>query len=305
MNSPLRHGPPPPAATTGGGGPWRIGSLTIAHGLHPPNRAAGSAALVLIPLAGTLTVQQGNLEHILRPPFTLLHLPAGAPTVRCSGFHGWRIRIDSMALCRAAGELVDHRVGPARIRRQLGRMLQLCAQPGKEREGMALLLKLLDLCRQHPPERGGLAERIGLAGSLERLLALQLCAELLHSPLENPAGSPRDSRAEILEQLLEWIRSHQHRPIQLEELAQVSGYSQRSLRNLFQERFGCSPVQWIRRERLTAARDQLLSPAADTTVSAVAASVGYRHLSQFSRDFQQCHGRRPSEVLREGLRQCG
>lgn len=299
MSSPLRQGSPPAVAAAG---PWRIGRLAIAHGLHAPSRAAGASAQVLIPLASTLTVRQGNLEHILQPPFTLLHLPAGVPEVRCSGFQGWRIGINSAALCRAAGELVDHRVGPTRIRRQLGRLLLLRAQAGKEREGMALLLQLLDLCRQHPPERGGLAERIGLAGSLERLLALQLCAELLHSPLENPAGTPRDSRAEILEQLLEWIRRHQHRPIQLEELARVSGYSQRSLRNLFQERFGCSPVQWMRRERLNAARDQLLSPAADTTVSTVAASVGYQHLSQFSRDFQQCHGRRPSEVLREGLR---
>jgi AraC-like DNA-binding protein len=259
-------------------------------------------AELLIPVSGTLTAQQGNLEQILRPPADLLYRPVGSTEIRTSAFHGWRLRLDADRLSRVAGELVDHRVSPGRIRRHLSRSQPLQMQAGPERIRMALLLQLLELVRQQGPEGHGLLEAIGLDGAIQRLLALLVCGPLLALGLSDPAAGPRDSRAEILDALIHWIRANLDRPIQLPELARVSGYSERSLRNLFHDRFGCSPVQWMRRERLSVARDQLLDPEPSTCVSSVAEAVGYRHLSQFSRDFQQCHGLRPSEVLREGLR---
>ena len=83
---------------------------------------------------------------------------------------------------------------------------------------------------------------------------------------------------------------------------QQSGYSQRSLRNFFRERFDCGPVQWIRSQRLRLARERLLNPQPQDTVGTIAAAMGYEHPSQFSRDFQQCFGCRPSMLLREGRR---
>lgn len=259
-------------------------------------------AEVLIPVSGTLNTQQGNLEHILRAPSDLLYLPGQAAEIRASACLGWRIRFDREGLGRMAGDLVEQRVSPGRIRRHLSRSQPLQTQPGPDRQRMAVLLQMLELCRSQGADGDGLMQTIQINRPIERLLALLVCGPLLEASLSNPAGSPRDSRAEILESLIRWIRDNLHRPIQMEDLARISGYSQRSLRNLFHERFGCSPVQWMRRERLSLARTQLLEPEPNTCVSAVAEAVGYRHLSQFSRDFQQCHGLRPSEVLREGLR---
>lgn len=273
----LQNNPHQPIrGTPAGCGAWQIGDLRISHGVHRPERATAAMAEVLIPVAGPLTTQQGNLEHILRAPSDLLYLPGRAAEIRTSACLGWRIRIDGEGLSRVAGDLVEQRVSPGRIRRHLS--------------------------RSQGAGGDGLMETIQIDRTIERLLALLVCGPLLEASLSNPGGSPRDSRAEILESLIRWIRDNLHRPIQMEELARVSGYSQRSLRNLFHERFGCSPVQWMRRERLSLARAQLLEPEPNTCVSTVAEAVGYRHLSQFSRDFQQCHGLRPSDVLREGLR---
>lgn len=273
----LQNNPHQPIrGTPAGCGAWQIGDLRISHGVHRPERATTAMAEMLIPVAGPLTTQQGNLEHILRAPSDLLYLPGCAAEIRTSACLGWRIRIDGEGLSRVAGDLVEQRVSPGRIRRHLS--------------------------RSQGAGGDGLMETIQIDRTIERLLALLVCGPLLEASLSNPGGSPRDSRAEILESLIRWIRDNLHRPIQMEELARVSGYSQRSLRNLFQERFGCSPVQWMRRERLSLARAQLLEPEPNTCVSTVAEAVGYRHLSQFSRDFQQCHGLRPSDVLREGLR---
>ena len=114
---------------------------------------------------------------------------------------------------------------------------------------------------------------------------------------------PLGSKARILDDLVAWIQAQLHQPIQLQDLVQQSGYSQRSLRNAFHERFGCGPVQWIRSQRLSAARARLLDPNPRDTVSQVAGDCGYQHLSQFSRDFQLAYGIRPSELLREGRRE--
>ena len=299
----LQNNPHQPIrGTPAGCGAWQIGDLRISHGVHRPERATNAMAEMLIPVAGPLTTQQGNLEHILRAPSDLLYLPGRAAEIRTSACLGWRIRIDGEGLSRVAGDLVEQRVSPGRIRRHLSRSQPLQTQPGPDRQRMAVLLQLLELCRSQGAGGDGLMETIQIDRTIERLLALLVCGPLLEASLSNPGGSPRDSRAEILESLIHWIRENLHRPIQMEELARVSGYSQRSLRNLFHERFGCSPVQWMRRERLSLARAQLLEPEPNTCVSTVAEAVGYRHLSQFSRDFQQCHGLRPSDVLREGLR---
>ena len=106
----------------------------------------------------------------------------------------------------------------------------------------------------------------------------------------------------ILDELVAWIQANLHRPIQLRDLVEQSGYSQRSLRNFFQERFGCGPIHWIRSRRLDAARARLLNPEPQDSVSSIAACFGYAHLSQFSRDFQTAFQARPSDLLREGHR---
>ena len=88
----------------------------------------------------------------------------------------------------------------------------------------------------------------------------------------------------------------------LTELEQRSGYSRRNLQLAFSQRFGCGPIQWIRRQRLDLARQHLLNPEASDTVAGICAKLGFRNLSAFSRDFHSFYGIRPSEVLREGRR---
>jgi AraC-like DNA-binding protein len=91
--------------------------------------------------------------------------------------------------------------------------------------------------------------------------------------------------------------------INLTQLEQRSGYSRRSLQLVFQQRFGCGPIQWIRRQRLEQARQALLHPEPDDSVGRIAARYGFSSLAVFSREFSNHFGLRPSELLREGLSQ--
>lgn len=124
---------------------------------------------------------------------------------------------------------------------------------------------------------------------------------LSRTPQAEAAETLQATRTRILEHLQAWIRAHLDTTIHVEDLERVSGYSSRSLRNLFRDRCGISPMAWIRRERLTIALHLLREPSLGTTVSGVALAVGYQQLSQFSRDFLQLHGRRPSAVLRQSM----
>ena len=110
------------------------------------------------------------------------------------------------------------------------------------------------------------------------------------------------SRELIFEELLEWIRANLQSPINLTELEQRRGYSRRNLQLAFGQRFGCGPIQWIRRQRLGLARHQVLNPSPSDSVAGISSKLGFGNLSAFSRDFHNVYGIRPSEVLREGRR---
>ena len=79
------------------------------------------------------------------------------------------------------------------------------------------------------------------------------------------------------------------------ELARFLGISQRQLQRVFRSRLGCSPQAYLREERLQAA-ERLLHSA--SSVKEVAYALGFCQQSQFSRDFKERFGRRPSTLQR-------
>ena len=100
------------------------------------------------------------------------------------------------------------------------------------------------------------------------------------------------------EQLLEWIDANCLRALSLSELEERSHYSRRALQYAFQQRFGCGPMQWVRRRRLTKSRQMLLEAPPGTTVQQVRLACGYINFSNFSRDYRQEFGRMASADLR-------
>ena len=82
------------------------------------------------------------------------------------------------------------------------------------------------------------------------------------------------------------------------DLERLSHYSARHLTTLFRERFNCTPMQFLRRQRLDLAMERLTAPQPGDTVIRIARECGYRHASNFSVDFQREFGSKPSDVLR-------
>jgi AraC-like DNA-binding protein len=146
--------------------------------------------------------------------------------------------------------------------------------------------------------QGGVPDLLRLDDLLLRQIVEVLAPALL---ADRTAPDPEVSDCAI-DALVDWIHAHCHEPISLSELEQRSHYSRRSLQYAFKARFGCGPMQYLRRQRLWLARRRLVDPGPECNVSSIASACGYLSLASFSRDFQRCFGTSPSNLLAQRRR---
>jgi AraC-like DNA-binding protein len=283
---------------------WTINDIQITRGYHGRNRETDRNSSVLLPVDTHLTVHEGNVEQIIRAPHDLLYLPAGAHRERIGSFRGIVIRIDQQRLGQITTELSSFRLSASRCRHRLGDIRIIQPRQDAERDLVHALHQILEVVGLRGLEQNNLLAMIGLEQLIYRNLALAICGDMIHK-CRTRATDQQRTKASIIDELLDWIRGNLDRPIHLSDLEERSGYSQRSLRNVFKDRFNCGPTHWVRTQRLEAARRRLLDPEPTDTVSSVAMAYGYQHLSQFSRDFQGTYRIKPSSLLREGLRKSG
>jgi AraC-like DNA-binding protein len=144
-----------------------------------------------------------------------------------------------------------------------------------------------------------LAKGLGLDDQIYRLLALSLFQT------EGSLDKVR-KRWELgtknwtgpMDDLVDYIAQNVHTSITLTDLEEQSNYSGRHLQNLFKEKFDCTPMQFVRRQRLTAAMEKLQTAEDGENVTSIARDCGYRFTSNFTTDFQREFGVNPSVVLR-------
>ena len=143
---------------------------------------------------------------------------------------------------------------------------------------------------------------LGLDDQIYRMFALECLAGF--DLVQNTKWRQRFAVGEsiALDDLVDWIRANLQRPLTLTDLQERSHYSTRQLQHLFKSRLNCSPMDFVRRERLGHAMDRLDSAGPDESVTTIARACGYRHLSNFSSDFRRQFGYSPSQVLRASMR---
>ena len=148
-------------------------------------------------------------------------------------------------------------------------------------------------------ESSYLATGLGLDEQVYRLLVLSLLQE--ERALESAQRQWCNKKTEWsnpLDDLVDYIRSNAHLNLTLNDLEEQSHYSGRHLQNLFHEKFGCTPMQFVRRQRLSTAMERLQTVNDDDTVTTIARDCGYAYTSNFTTDFRQEFGVTPSVVLR-------
>lgn len=82
----------------------------------------------------------------------------------------------------------------------------------------------------------------------------------------------------------------------MSSLSERIGISERHLRRVFEEGIGISPKDWLRQERMVAARSLLRE---GSPIKEVAIDLGFTTSKMFSRDFQIFYGVKPTDFQRK------
>jgi AraC family transcriptional regulator, ethanolamine operon transcriptional activator len=106
------------------------------------------------------------------------------------------------------------------------------------------------------------------------------------------------SRAKLVRQTEEYLRSNLDRPLTLTDLCSAMGTSERALSYGFQDIFGTSPMVYLKLLRLQSAYQALKTAAPDrTTVLQIAHRSGFWSLGHFARDYRAMFGELPRDTL--------
>lgn len=97
--------------------------------------------------------------------------------------------------------------------------------------------------------------------------------------------SPLPAQGDGLGKLLEWMRRHLDQPLPVAVLAERARMSERTLLRRFEEATGCSPKQWLTRERLGRARELL--EGSGMGVDRVAQMCGFGSADTLRHHFRQ------------------
>lgn len=141
-----------------------------------------------------------------------------------------------------------------------------------------------------------LVDQLRLDDQLYRYFAWLLNPALFMSHWQLPDQTSHPKRS--LGVLCEYLTAHLSDPITLTDMELLTGLSHRALQYAFFKQFGCSPMQWVRQQRLALAHRQLLSAAhRGDSVTHIALQCGFTNVGNFARYYAQVYGCKPSETM--------
>jgi len=150
-------------------------------------------------------------------------------------------------------------------------------------------------------KQSNLLATMGLDDQLYRSFVMLLAPELFF-------GSQADERKEItsfttkLDLACEYIHAHLDSKITLSDIEKISGMSARMLQYAFLARFGCTPLHWVRDQRLNLVHHRLNNAHEGETVTYIATACGFANLGAFSALYQEQFKELPSATLKYALK---
>ncbi|MFM1908499.1 MAG: hypothetical protein RLZZ591_2176 [Pseudomonadota bacterium] len=147
---------------------------------------------------------------------------------------------------------------------------------------------------------GGHARALELSGLDDlfyRNIVLMLRPDLFAPMISGEGKAARDPQhRHELDLVCDYITAHLGDRIALSDLERVSGMSSRGLQYAFLNRFGCSPMQWLRGARLDRARIALVNLDENQSITETALNHGFSKPSDFAEHYRRRFGELPSET---------
>jgi AraC-like DNA-binding protein len=166
--------------------------------------------------------------------------------------------------------------------------------PGAER-----LQSVLGLVAQELDQPSGLATSDVAGRHLEGLVLDGLLLGQQHNYSDAAVGLPRRAPGGVIKRAVDLIEERSAEPWTTVGLATDLHLSVRALQAGFKREVGMAPMAYLRMVRLRRAHAVLEAAVpGDTTVQAIAVSLGLLHQGRFAADYRGVFGETPSETLR-------
>jgi AraC-like DNA-binding protein len=158
---------------------------------------------------------------------------------------------------------------------------------------------VLDLVAQELEQPSGLATSQVAGRHLEGLVLDGLLLGQPHNYSEGAVGSPGRAPSGVIRRAVDLIEERPGEPWTTVGLAAEAHLSVRALQSGFKRDLGIAPMAHLRMVRLRRAHVALRdADPAETTVQAVAVSLGLLHQGRFALNYRAAFGETPSETLR-------
>ncbi|WP_448553133.1 AraC family transcriptional regulator [Thalassotalea montiporae] len=135
------------------------------------------------------------------------------------------------------------------------------------------------------------------------VLGKSLIREVFYHILKGPNAAPlfslvsHNTHLSKMEKVLKHLHTHYSGRLDVEQLATMANMSASTFHRNFKQITASSPIQYIKKLRLSRARELLVDQG--LKVKQAAAQVGYDSPTQFSREFTRYFGQSPSECNRQ------
>lgn len=141
--------------------------------------------------------------------------------------------------------------------------------------------------------QGPVASQWGLEEVFYRNLVGMLCPDKVIAVVEE-SGVDKHTRHGVLDRLCDEMLQNLSKRWTLTELEAMGGLSARNLQYSFKLRFRCSPMEWLREQRLQLARRRILLKDY-ATITQLAYQVGFASPSRFASSYKQRFGISPKD----------
>jgi AraC-like DNA-binding protein len=269
-------------------GSMAVGAMGYGADVEIDPGTLGDFYLLMLPYAGGASIQHGGQKTTVTPACGSILNPDDPTLMQWSAECAQvMVRIDRLALERQLSVMLGGAPVPS-IRFDLA--MPTAGSAARWWHMVTLLMDGLDAPSAMPNS---------LATSLhESLLLVSLLDCQAHSHSNRLGKNPKSIAPRHVRQVEAYIEEHADQPLTVGDLIAVSGVSARALFDGFRRFRDTSPLAYLRGVRLARARQQLLNPGQDETVSAVAMQWGFYQLGRFAALYKATYGEAPSETLR-------
>jgi AraC-like DNA-binding protein len=159
-------------------------------------------------------------------------------------------------------------------------------------ETMAGIISLLNFYSSNPK----LLSLLNVDDAFYRLLATFIRPDLFLAE----DFSEHSSVPSAIDCICDAVNSRTEAPLSLTEMEKLSGLSARAIQYAFKKRFGCSPMDWQRAQRLDLAYRLLLNAPTTVNIRDIAFRTGFSSPSRFAENFKERFGQTPRQVVSKG-----